>query len=214
MGWLRPFYIAVIGVSFFVSLISFRKNFPFHLKFFSVLLGLTFLVELYAVYGLQLLQLNYRNTIYNRFMLIIYCSYTIYYRQLLPVKRKAIADIILLILIITWLVTPLGETDSNKWNTFFSVVGPSCTIILCVMYCAQLLSNSEPVNLWKHSEFIIAAGMLIFYTYSMLYLGAINFLVNKNNPLAKDLLAVLRIFIVIMYSLFLYAFICRKITRK
>src|SRR5688572_5084530 len=133
MDFLKHLYIAFIGISFAISLISFRWKFPFHLRFFSILLGFTFLAELVAVYGLTMLQLKYRNAVYNCFMLVEFCAYAYFFRQILS-RWKLIPTILLVLLPVCWLISTLRAPSLNTWNSFFSVVGSSGTIILVVLY--------------------------------------------------------------------------------
>ena len=214
MEFLKPLYITFIGIAFLVSLISFKWNFPFHLRFFSALLGLTLLVELVAVYGLKEFKLGqYRNGLYNCFMLVEFSAYAYFFRQILT-KWKFIPTIFLVALPVCWLISNLLTKDINKWNSLFSVIGASCTIFMVVTYYAELLTSTEPVRLLKQPEFIIATAMLVFYTCTLPYLGPLNYLNERFIISSKTFLSVLRILNIIMYSLFSYAFICQRTIRK
>lgn len=215
MKILETTYIIIIGLSFLVSLSAFRWNFPVHLKFFSILLGLTFLVEFCAVYVVRKLHLQTNSPIYNSFMLIEFCAYAFLFKYIFRNKTSiAITYIILIVLPVNWIDSTILKFGFTRWNSYFLIVGSCCTIILALTYYYELLAYTEPVRLLKRPEFIIATGMLIFYTCLLPYLGSLNYLSNHHKPLAISLMNVLRILNIAMYSLFIYAFICQTTIRK
>lgn len=215
MKFLESAYILAIGASFIVSLISFRYNFPLHLKFFSILLGITLAAELTAVYLFRALHLGTNSPVYNSFMLVEFCSYSFFYMQIYRhPKVIAVTKAFLILIPVCWIDSTILKFGFLRWNSYFSIVGSSCTVILAVIYYAQLLSDTDPIKPLKHPEFLISTGLLILYTCTIPYLGCLNYLVSYNLPLATSLLDVLRILNIIMYSLFLYAFICQMTTRK
>jgi len=213
MTVLETIYITVLGSSFIVSLISFRWNFPFHLKFFSLLLGLTFLVELCAIPIFRTFSLGTNSQVYTPFMLVEFCAYTFYYRQILK-NRNLLTSLLLLVVVLTWLISTIFIFGFFKWNSYISITGCCCTIILAVCYYGQLLRSSEPVKLLRQPEFFIATGMLIFYSCQLPFLGALNYLVNNHYELARSLLRVLQILNIVMYSLFTFAFLCNLTPKK
>ncbi|HEY0679915.1 MAG TPA: hypothetical protein VGD17_16640 [Chitinophagaceae bacterium] len=215
MKFLEPLYITVIGIAFLVSLSSFRWNFPFYLKFFSVLLGITFLAELTAVYWFRVFNLKTNSPIYNIFMPLEFTAYAFFFKQILTNRKAvAVAKVFLVLLPLAWLATTLFKFGLMKWNSYFLILGSCCTVILSVLYYAQLLANREPVKLLRVPEFFIVTGMLIFYTCLLPYLGSLNYLIANHKQLAISLLDVLRILNIFMYSLFIYAYICQMKVRK
>lgn len=212
MEFLVPIYITTIGISFLVSLTSFRWNGPFHLKFFSVLLGITFFIEIAAVISYKVYGPG-NSHIYNPFVLVEFCAYVFFFRKILA-NKKQLTVFILLVLLLSWLISTIWKFGFHSFNTYFVIIGSCCTVGLVVTYYAQILKSSEPVNLFKQPEFIIATGMLIFYTCTIAFLGSINYLYKNYESLAKAFLAVNRSLCVIMYSLFIYAYICQVKIKK
>jgi hypothetical protein len=213
MDFLQPIYIAFIGFSFLVSLTVFRYGGPPYLKTFSVLLGLTITTELLAVYGHKYLFHGISNATYNIFMPIEFCLYAIFYRIVLK-NKNTLTTILIIIILLTWSGSTFFLFGLHKWNSYISIVGCCCAIILAVCYYIQQLASPKFTSLARQPVFFIATGMLVFYSCQLPFLGTLNYLVKNHLSLAKDLLAVLRILNIVMYSLFTYAYICHLIQRK
>src|SRR5689334_9779237 len=116
MHFLKPLYIISIGIAFFVSLISFKRKFSFHLRFFSVLLVLTLITDIAAAYGITLLNYNANSPVYNSFMPIEFCAYSYFFQQIY--KHKKAIDFgryILLILPVCWLDSAVLVFGFKKW---------------------------------------------------------------------------------------------------
>jgi len=206
-------YTAVIGVSFLSSLIRSRLDMPFHLKLFSLLLGLTFFVECTAVW---MMKTHHSNVgLYNSFMLIEFWVYGYYYYQIIHVRRiKNIIQGYLWIFPIFWTIVVFGIFGWKNWNSYVVIAGSLCVISFSVVYYYQLFAAPDPIPLGRLPEFWIATGLILFYSCNLPYMGMLNFLVNNYLVLAEKLLTVLRILIIIMYSLFTYAFLCRINTKR
>lgn len=208
-------YIAAILFAFLSSLKSFRLDFPFHLKIFSILLGLTFLVELYSALIVRIVHVKNNYWIYNAFTLVEFWAYGYYYRQLirLDLFRKIILFFLLLFPIF-WLVTVCFVFGFNNWNSYVIVAGSFFTILFAVMYYYQVLLNREIQSLRNLPEFWIATGMLIFYIGCLPYYGTLNFLWTFHKSAARTLWKVLLIMDTIMYVLFSYGYLCRTTNTK
>jgi hypothetical protein len=213
MDFLQPIYIAVIGISFLVSLTVFRYGGPLYLKIFCVLLGLTFAAEIIAVYVNKIFKLGIRNLTYNVFMPVEFCLYVVCFRYLLP-NKKTLTAILFILIILIWVVSTVVESNLRVWNSYIANAGCCCAIILAACYYIQLLTIREPVKLQSQPAFYIATGMLLFYSCQLPFLGTINYVAKHYPILSRHLLAVLRIVIIVTYSLFTYAYICHLNQRK
>ena len=161
MRVLEAIYVAVIGISFLVSLSAFKLDFPFYLKFFSALLGVTFVVEVCAVYVVRMLSIHTNSPLYNTFMLVEFCAYAFYSKKILTSKKAGLfARITLIALPLCWLATTLFKFGLSKWNSYFLIAGSCCTIAFCLIYYVQTFRNKEPIRLLKTPEFVIAREML------------------------------------------------------
>ena len=213
---IKTIYPIVIGLAFLASLVSFRYKLPRHLRLFSVLLGITFLVELFAVYGIKWFHLKNNLPLYNVFVLFEFSLYGIYYLYI--VKPKAVRVFIkafLLLYPVFWFVTVFYVFGGlHNWNSYINVAGSLFTVTVSAAYYFQLFTAPQLVRLSRHTEFWIATGMILFYACNLPYVGTLNFLIKNYYLLAKQLLFVLQLLVITMYSIFLYAYLCQVAIRK
>ena len=208
-------YLAFILAAFLSSLISFRLDFPFHFKLFSVLLGLTFLVEVSATIISRVLHHRNNFWIYNAFTLVEFWAYGYFYWRVIEVKiLQRIIFLFLLIFPIFWFVTVFFLFGFNIWNSYVLIAGSFFSVLFAIMYYYQLITALEIQSLRNLPEFWIATGMLVFYLGALPYFGTLNFLMSYNRAAATSLLQVLKILDTLMYALFTYAFLCRIIISK
>lgn len=204
-------YITILLFASITSLISFKLNYSIQLKIFSTLLCLTLINECLANFFLSFLHLQSRNPVYNIFMLIEFWAYAFYYRFI--IRNKILQKVIIAFLILFplfWYTTVFYLFDGLEyWNSYLILVGFSFTILWSVAYCYQLFTSAELIKFRNQSEFWIAIGLLIFYTCNLPYLGMYNFLATNYSELAQQLKKVLQPTNCLMYSFFIYAYLCR-----
>jgi hypothetical protein len=214
---LNYIYVSVILGAFLSSLISFRLDFPFHLRLFSCLLGITFVVELLA--GILFRFGHIPNTpLYNAFAGPEFWFYGFYYYQLIRVKiLRRVIFLFLLIFPIFWVVTVFFLFGFTIWNSYVLIVGSFFSVLFAVMYYYQLITANEIQSLRNLPEFWIATGMLVFYLGALPYFGTLNFLLEYykvHRGVSMSLLNVLKIVDTLMYGLFAYGFLCRITNTK
>jgi len=202
-------YILAVFIAFLSSLRSFRLDFPFHLKLFSCLLGLTFLVELAAA----ILVFGYHRSnhwLYNLFILVEFWVYAYYYLLIIPTGSwRKLLQVFLAIFPIFWFITVFFVFGFNTWNSYVIIAGSFFSVLFALMYYYRVITAGEILSLRNTTEFWIATGMLIFYLTSLSFFGTLNFL-NKYHPRAAvTLLSVYEVLDIIMYALFIYGFLCR-----
>ena len=199
-----------MGVAFLASLTSFKQPYSKHLRFFSLLLALTFVVEFVAVIGRRLEWISSNIILYNTFMLIEFTAYMWYFHQVIrnpKVKRRL--RFLLVAFPIFWVWSTLAVFGISIWNSYVSTAGSLITVIMAAYYYYELFTASELVRLNRSAEFWIATGLIIFYACQLPYVGMLNYLTVNHRPLARQLLAVLQIGVCIMYSIFIYAYLCK-----
>jgi len=209
MPLLTFFYILSILVAFLSSLNSFRLDFPFHLRLFSCLLGLTFFVEVTAtVMAFGMHQSN--NWVYNGFTLLEFWAYGYFFRFLLPGRRlQRLMIAFMIIFPIFWVITVFYLFGFTAWNSYVIITGSFFSVLFCLLYYYRLLTTDEVKNLRTLPEFWIATGMLIFYMAALPYFGSLNFLIQYHIKAAQNLLMVLQGLDICMYLFFTYGFLCR-----
>jgi hypothetical protein len=208
-------YLSAILFAFLSSLRSFRLGFPFHLRLFSMLLGLTFLVELAADLTERIGHTRNNYWLYNGFAPVEFWIYGYYFYQLIRVRlARSVIFYFLVLFPVFWAVTVFFVFTFNTWNSYVIIAGSFFTVLFVVMYYYQILMTREIQSLRNLPEFWIATGMLIFYLGALPFYGALNFLWTYHQSAATTLWRILLIMDTLMYLLFSYAFLCRTINIK
>lgn len=204
-------YIVFLGITFLCSLISFRLHYPLHLKVFSVFIGVSLLTELLAFYLPGLLHLKTNMAIYNIYRLPEFFFITWYFKQLLPAKNVQYA------LIFGWVLYPLFWTwylfvhsSLYVWSGLLANIIGVCSISLAVIFLYNLYKSETVVSIKSSSEFWIAVGIIFFEATCMPTLGVLLYLTQTDIKQATDLSMALPVFNIIMYAIFAYAFLCRR----
>jgi len=212
---LSYFYISILGFSFLSSLISFRLDYPFHLKLFSVLLGITFVVEFIAYFLTRQLHLQNNVLLYNFFILVEFWCYSFYYLHIirLPVIQKIIL-VYLSLFPLFWGYTTFFVFAINIWNSYVIIVGSFFTIFMSVLYYYQLFTSKELVRLKNCPEFWIATALIFFYSCQLPIMGTLNFIGSNYRLLAQKFIVLQNILNILMYLMFIYSFLCKINTAK
>ncbi len=208
-------YVGSIAIAFISSLISFRLDYPFHLKLFSILLGLTFVVEFFVTFIEK--KFHYKNNywIYNAFTLVEFWVYAYWYYSITTIKNlKKVMLFFLFAFPVFWFITVFFVFGFNVWNSYVIIVGSFFSIVFVASYYYQLISSPSLTVLRLQPEFWIATGMLIFYLGALPYFGMLNFLMKNHMSVAVTLLTVLITLDIFMYLLFSYGFLCQIINTK
>lgn len=208
-------YLSVILLAFFSSLRSFRPGFAFHLRFFSVLLGLTFLVELSADLAVEVFHWKNNYGIYHVFTPVEFCAYAYYYYQVIRVKRiQQVLMGLIYVFPVFSIITVFFIFGWNHWNSYVITVESFLVVVIVLTYYYHLLTSREARSLRNLTEFWIATGMLIFYMAALPFYGMLNFLMKYHNSVAVTLFNVLLVMDMLMYALFCYGYLCRTISIK
>ena len=212
-NWIMGIYVATVFFAAISSLVSFRMDFPFHLKLFSCLLVLTAFVELPAAI------LAYRKInnwwLYNLFMPVEFTVYAWYYLHIIKARiARRMLQSFLLLFPVFWFVL-IFRPGLRGWIGPLSTVGAFFCVVFALMYYYQAITAKELVSLRTLPEFWVATGMLIFYISSIGFFGMLNYII-KDNKVAVELLTVYLIPDIVMYAFFGYAFKCgiNNITRS
>lgn len=208
-------YIVVIGVAFTTSLLSFKLDYPIHLRLFSLLIGVTFIVEFSAYFIVRWFHLRTNLPLYNIFMLVEFTTYAIYYCIIIrsSIHKKIILSFVILYPLF-WLISVFLIFGLSNWNSYIIITGSLFTIYTSVAYYHQLITEVELVKLRYNPEFWIATGLIVFYTCNLPYVGMLNYLIKNHLAIARQLLVLLQILVILMYSIFTYAFLCQMIMKK
>ena len=176
------FYLVFIGIAFLSSLNAFRLDFPLHLKVFSVLLGLDFLVEFSATVIVNLFHIRTNVPLYNCFMLVETMTYAWFFRTILTNRLLKGTD---------WrLSDPVSHLlghyrllrlrDQLSGTAVLYIVESLFTVCMAAIFYYQLFTAPTLIiRLTTSPEFWIATGLIIFYTCNLPYLGMLNFITKR-----------------------------------
>ena len=205
-------YLSSISIAFFISLISFRYSYPKHMKLFSILLGITFLVELMANFGFKMLHLKgYRSALYTGFSLFEFISYAYFFFLITDIKWVRKAHIIFMCFFpFIWAGTIFFGFGFKNWNSPEIAIGGFFTVCFSLLYIYYLSLSDDFIELSRNSEFWIAIGLIVFYSCEIPYLGVLHFLNDHYLVLSKKILLLSMLIDSTMYCFFTYAILCRK----
>jgi len=201
-------YIATICLAFLSSLVYTRLDTTLHLWIFSLLLGLNLANEGLAWWRVS----AYKTTIsqYNGFMLLEFSAYAGYYYLIIqsPFTRKIIKGFLWLYPIF-WAVDVFAVVDIDNRYIYLCIVGGIFTVIFSLAYYFQLFTEPKLVRLDRTPEFWIATGLILVYTCSLPFIGMHVFLMTNHLPRPMKLNNMMEVLRIIMYCIFIYAFLCR-----
>ncbi len=210
---LRVIYCIILSTAFFISLISFLYGYAKHLKLFSILLGITCIVEWLATpFVRQFIRWDSTSGLYNSFMLVEFMMYAWYYHFIIKIKWiKNVNRIFMILFPLFWLVTVVMIFGFNKWNSYVVVAGAVLSVCLSLGYFYQLIRDVKDIYLMSHPEFWIAAGMFTLYLAQIPYFGMLNYVYTHYLVAARYLSLTVLVLNIFMYLSFTYAFLCPKI---
>ena len=204
-------YFTTITLAFICSLLSFRLHMGLHLKVLSIVLGLTVCHEYFSRFiNGPVLHIHYNTHLYNVFALVEFSGFSYYY--LLLAKNKIEKNIIrgfLLLFPVLWYVLVIRIYGILNWNSYMQLTGTFFIVVLSMYYYCKLLMADEIISLNKTPEFWIATGMIIFNSCNLPYFGSLNYLMHNYKTASITFLPVLLLLNIIMYSLFIYAYLCQ-----
>lgn len=207
-------YFYFIGLSFLASLsMAFRRDAPPYLRFFSLFLLATGIVELTASY----LFVHRRNNIvmYNLFSVVEFLFYFFVLYQAIH-NRKA-KRIVFHISWIYLLLCSINMAFVQKIIAFHSMTyALGCLLIAAVSiyYFLELFQLEHSVNLAREPAFWICSGLLFYYACSFPIIAFSNFLNNLPGVILRNLATIVNLLNVFLYSAFTVAFLCTIRVRK
>lgn len=210
---LLPIYIYFIAFCFLTSLFTFNKNDnPYYLKYFSIFLLVTLVIECYSFYLWYLGKTNVK--LYNFFTAFEFCFYLFFLRLIIGnAGVKTIIRYTLLVYLFITLINILFFQTSVFHSITYSI-GCLLIVIFCIYYFFELFRRSTSVNLIGEPAFWICSGLLFFYCCSLPLVGAVNFLSQIPLILRNNMQRILNVMNVLLYTLFTIAFLCKLRTRK
>ncbi len=201
-------YISFIAIAFGCSLIGFKLH-PLHLKLLCLIIGFDLVSELTGLYFYSLIKTNL--PVYNIVLLGEFVGYAYFFNIITKNQwLKKLTLIFMIIFPLFWIIAVFILFGFLNWNSYVYIVGSLFIIFFATAYYYELIKGKEIQNLRSSSEFWIATGLIIFFAANLPFLGMYNFLIVNYKDLANSFGSVLRILNIVMYSLFAYAYLCRR----
>lgn len=204
-------YLIILAISFGCSLVSFKRQYPNHLKLFSIFIGLSLITELAAFLMPKITGVNNNMQIYNLYRLPEFICVTLFFKMIIPNKY------VQWFIICSWVIYPLFwawylfiATELGVWSGVLANIIGVYGILLSVIYLYRLYLADEMVSIKRNAEFWIAVGILFFEATSTPTFGVLLYLTQKDAKRALELVPMLTVFNIVMYIIFIYAFLCRK----
>lgn len=206
--------LSTIFIAALSGLVSFKLDYPIHLKLVACLLVFTFLCECYA-WALTRIFRESNLTLYNIVMGVEFFVYAIYFRLVLQNKRlKTVLKWYLWLLPVFWCVVTFRVFGLGSWDSYLAVTGSLATVILAAAFYYELFTAANLVKLGTSPEFWIATALIIYYSGSLPFTGMMH-LLNKQFPeLSREFTKIFQILNMLLYLLLSYAFLCRIPTRR
>lgn len=208
-----PIYVFFIQISLLASLTAyFQRNTDFYLRLFPLFLLITGGVEILADY---MAMHDIPNAmLYNFFFIFEFCFYFFALIRIVS-NKKAKKGIFLLILVFLLLAAwNLLFNQKRAFNTMTYDLGCLLIVAICIYYFFELFLLPYSVNLLGQPAFWICSGLLFFYACSFTIIGSINFLNKMPRVIIGNLVSIVYLLNVFLYSSFTIAFLCRLKTRK
>jgi hypothetical protein len=212
--WISWFALCIFGAAAFVSLRSFRYNFPAELKWLSILWVLLFIID---VGGSFLKARHFRNLwVYNIFGWLFYLPLAALYYQIIdhPVIRKGIKVFAIFFIFLVVFDTLFIE-GFHQLQSLVIVTGGTAIIILAGSYLRQLYISDSNEKITRDPWFWFSVGFIVYFGASVPYLGMLNYLWQYYTDFAAVYYSYIYIaFTMLMHCLFITGFLCRTNFQK
>lgn len=154
--------------------------------------------------------------LYNLVVPVEYLFYSALF--LLHYKKninQLIAKFFLIVFTVYTCISLLFINGIYIFNINFLLVGSFCMIVFCLLYLLEQYFYHEEEHLWQKPMFWITIGIFLFnageFSYNLLSRYLID---NDMDPSLKFFRSINNKLILVLYSSFIIAFICQKITGK
>lgn len=132
------------------------------------------------------------------------------YKQIIisPKIRKAIYFIVAAFLLIA-LVNCIFSQNFSRFHTYTYVTGADIIAFVCIAFFYDLLNSNNLPRLKNTPAFWFNCANLLYYPTSMLYLGSINFIIEKRLDHYGGLLNLfVYVFMSLQYILYIVSLVC------
>lgn len=210
------FALLVYFIAWVVSILNYRKYFDTTLRNLPIIIVYTFFNELLGTFirfnesfAFYSEQTDTNQIIYNVYIVIFFFFFFFVYRR--TITRQIFKKIILragIITLLAYVVNSFFQSPITHDLIYANVIGSISLLLCCILYFIDL----NPPFQWKRDKYNlmiwVSLGLFLFYLFFpyLLIIGYLRFDIWQQ----YDLRTVLRILIVLMYSLFCIGFIISR----
>jgi hypothetical protein len=215
-GSMNLYYILLLSMvlSLLASLsLYFQRKDDAWLRYFPPFLLLSVLVEGANSYGL--ISADNNHAVYNFFSLIEFTFYFFILREVIRGRRmKRIIQVVIFVYAALHLGNIIFIQKINGFPGMTYALGCLVIVAICIYYFYELFQIPQPVALVRQPAFWICSGLLFFYCVSFPIFAPMNLLKGLPPVILKNLVQIIQVLNVLLYSSFTIAFLCRPRTRK
>ncbi|MEH6769201.1 hypothetical protein [Maribacter arcticus] len=209
------YYMIIYAVTLFISLTTYKKYYDTALKYFPIIIAYTFLNEVlgYLVRTYDEISFfqnvkysNFNDVIYNIYAIIFFCFFYFVYRQLIHNRSYKKWIIISTIISLLAYLTSTIFQNPLETNLYYALAISSWLLVFCViLYFKDKVQQQEDLIQKHNLMFWVSIALIIFYSvFPIIYVIGYT---DYDTWTKYELRSVLRVLIVIMYSLFIFGFI-------
>jgi len=206
------FIIELIGV-LLSAIFFFQKSEYSYLKYFSPFLLLSLGVEMLG-WNLRAQRIN-TLFLYNFFTAFEFVFYLWVIRKVIQsaVIKKALYYILFIYPFLA-IINIVFIQKINHFHTLTYAIGCLLIIFFCIYYFFELFRVQHSIRLSSEPAFWICSALLFFYSCTFPLFVATNLLLNIPDVISRNASFILTLLNVLLYSLFIIAFLCKIKTRK
>jgi len=201
-------------VCFAISLISyFYKNSPLYLKLFPVFL---FLVLVFEYEGFRMAHKHQNNLfLYNTIMVVEFLFYFFFFWS---VYRVSVAKSTVVVLMAAYLSAALINIffiqGMKVFHTYTFMTGCLLVIAGSIYYFLEMFRYPQTGSIMRNPAFWIASALLFYYACVLPVYGVLNYISSMSKYFNHTLKFIISFMNILLYSLFILAFLCKLSIRK
>ena len=207
-------YLLSIIISFLASLsVYFQRKDDAYLRLFPPFLFITLMVECTSRFNLMNEHANH--AMYNFFAVLEFSFYFFILGEIIKNSRvKRFIKFVIGLFALLALGNIIFIQKIYGFPALNFAFGCFLIVIICIYYFFELFQLSHSVTLTRQPGFWICSGLLFFYCCSFPLFGPINLVKALPPIILQNLVVIINILNVLLYSSFTIAFLCRLRTRK
>ena len=206
-------HLTIVFCSFVCSIIN-RKNLPGYFRLFTIITGVTFLIESIGFYLLFFTE-HPRQYLYHFYVPFMYIIMAYIYYKAITTSWKvkligwSIPVFLVLAIYLTFFIQKIDVV-----NTYATMVVSILIIGLSLFYYFELLQKEGSYSMGRDPLFWISTGNLIFYAGVFFLMGLLNYLMREMLELSKQLMVINYGLNYVLYSFYCVGFLCTRPNRK